>query len=71
MTSSGTLLTVSLLHGSERARLAVEHDPGRRRARLAEAERLGRECLAEVRTTVGMLRRDAATGRQRAWRCGR
>src|SRR5207344_1230091 len=27
---------------------------------LAEAERLGRACLAEVRTTVGMLREDDA-----------
>jgi signal transduction histidine kinase len=38
------------------ARLAVEHDPGDAARALAEAERLGRECLAEVRTAVGMLR---------------
>jgi signal transduction histidine kinase len=40
------------------ARLAVEHDPADAARALAEAERLGRECLAEVRITVGMLRED-------------
>ena len=55
----GHTLTVSLLH-VQSARLAVEHDPADAARALAEAERLGRECLAEVRTTVGMLRRDAA-----------
>ena len=50
---------MSLLH-VQSARLAVEHDPADAARALAEAERLGRECLAEVRTTVGMLRRDAA-----------
>ena len=54
----GHTLTVSLLH-VQSARLAVEHDPADAARALAEAERLGRECLAEVRTTVGMLRRDA------------
>ena len=34
----------------------MEHDPADAARALAEAERLGRECLAEVRTTVGMLR---------------
>jgi signal transduction histidine kinase len=55
----GHTLTVSLLH-VQSARLAVEHDPADAARALAEAERLGRECLAEVRTAVGMLRRDAA-----------
>ena len=45
------------------ARLAVEHDPADAAHALAEAERLGRECLAEVRTTVGMLREDDAADR--------
>jgi signal transduction histidine kinase len=47
-------LTVTLLHISS-ARLAVEHDlPDAARA-LAEAERLGRESLDEVRQVVGVL----------------
>jgi len=45
------------------ARLAVEHDPADAARALAEAERLGRECLAEVRTTVGMLREDDTADR--------
>ena len=53
----GHTLTVSLLH-VQSARLAVEHDPADAARALAEAERLGRECLAEVRMTVGMLRQD-------------
>lgn len=60
----GHTLIVSLLH-VQSARLAVEHDPADAARALAEAERLGRECLAEVRTTVGMLRQDdtmAGTG---------
>jgi signal transduction histidine kinase len=44
------------------ARLAVQHDPADAERALAEAERLGRACLAEVRTTVGMLREDDAGG---------
>ena len=56
----GHTLTVSLLH-VQSARLAVEHDPADAARALAEAERLGRECLAEVRTTVGMLRQDGPT----------
>ncbi|MGH3197333.1 MAG: sensor histidine kinase [Streptosporangiaceae bacterium] len=56
----GHTLTVSLLH-VQSARLAVEHDPADAARALAEAERLGRECLAEVRTTVGMLRQDSPT----------
>jgi signal transduction histidine kinase len=57
----GHTLTVSVLH-VQSARLAVEHDPADAARALAEAERLGRECLAEVRTTVGMLREDDAVG---------
>ena len=58
----GHTLTVSLLH-VQSARLTVEHDPADAARALAEAERLGRECLAEVRTTVGMLREDDAADR--------
>ena len=47
-------LTVSLLHVTS-ARLAVEHDLADAARALAEAERLGRESLAEVRLAVGML----------------
>ncbi|HEY3868317.1 MAG TPA: histidine kinase [Actinocrinis sp.] len=46
-------LTVSLLHVSS-ARLAVEHDPQDAARALAEAERLGRQSLAEVRTVMGL-----------------
>ena len=45
-------LTVSLLHVSG-ARLAVEHDPQDAVRALAEAERLTRQSLADVRTVVG------------------
>ena len=48
-------LTVSLLHVSS-ARLAVEHDPQDAARALADAERLTRQSLDEVRTTVGLLR---------------
>ena len=57
----GHTLTVSLLH-VQSARLAVEHDPSDASRALAEAERLGRECLAEVRMTMGMLRQDGGAG---------
>jgi signal transduction histidine kinase len=57
----GHTLTVSLLH-VQSARLAVQHDPADAERALAEAERLGRACLAEVRTTVGMLREDDVGG---------
>ena len=57
----GHTLVVSLLH-VQSARLAVEHDPADAARALAEAERLGRECLAEVRMTVGMLRREESPG---------
>jgi signal transduction histidine kinase len=55
-------LTVLLLHVSS-ARLAVEHDLTDAARALAEAERLGRESLAEVRLTAGMLHHDGDTGR--------
>jgi signal transduction histidine kinase len=57
----GHTLVVSLLH-VQSARLAVEHDPADAARALAEAERLGRECLAEVRSTVGMLSEDDSPG---------
>src|SRR6266568_3722941 len=44
------------------ARLAVETDPADAARSLAEAERLGRESLAEVRRAVGLLREDADGG---------
>jgi len=47
-------LTVSLLHIAS-ARLAVEHDPADAVRALLEAERLGRQSLAEVRATMGLL----------------
>jgi signal transduction histidine kinase len=50
-------LTVSLLHVTS-ARLAVEHDPTDASRSLAEAERLGRQALTEVRATMGLLRVD-------------
>ena len=56
-------LTVSLLHVMS-ARLAVESDPDDAARSLAEAERLGRESLAEVRQVVGLLRAD---GGEPAW----
>jgi signal transduction histidine kinase len=54
-------LTVLLLHVSS-ARLAAEHDLADAARALAEAERLGRESLAEVRSAVGMLYQDGGTG---------
>jgi signal transduction histidine kinase len=54
-------LTVSLLHVSS-ARLAVEHEPEEAARALAEAERLGRESLDEVRSIMGMLRTEADRG---------
>jgi signal transduction histidine kinase len=52
-------LTVPLLHVMS-ARLAVESDPADAARALAEAERLGRESLAEVRQVVGLLRTDSS-----------
>jgi signal transduction histidine kinase len=54
-------LTVSLLHVTS-ARLAVEHNLEDAARSLAEAERLGRESLDEVRTAVGMLHQDGPRG---------
>jgi signal transduction histidine kinase len=51
-------LTVSLLHVTS-ARLAVEHDPADAARALAESERLGRQSLAEVRATIGLVRPQA------------
>ena len=55
-------LIVSQLHVAS-ARLAVENDPADAVRSLAEAERLGRESLAEVRRAVGLLRADDDAGR--------
>jgi signal transduction histidine kinase len=52
-------LTVSLLHITS-ARLAVRDDPADAERALAEAERLGRASLDEVRHAVGTLHRDDA-----------
>jgi signal transduction histidine kinase len=48
-------LTVSLLHISG-ARLALQDDPEEAARSLAEAERLGRDSLDEVRSIVGLMR---------------
>ena len=56
----GHALTVSLLHVSS-ARLALDDDPDEARTSLAEAERLGRASLAEVRQAVGMLREQTSS----------
>jgi signal transduction histidine kinase len=53
-------LTVALLHITS-ARLAVEHEPADAARALAEAERLSRQSLDEVRATMGILR-EAASG---------
>jgi signal transduction histidine kinase len=55
-------LTVSLLHVMS-ARQALEHDPDDAARALAEAERLGRDSLAEVRQVVGMLREEGDASR--------
>ncbi|NDL55709.1 sensor histidine kinase [Phytoactinopolyspora mesophila] len=53
----GHVLTVSLLHiGS--ARLALDEEPDEARRALGEAERLTRESLDEVRSSVGLMRAD-------------
>jgi signal transduction histidine kinase len=54
-------LTVSLLHVSS-ARLAVEHDPEDAARALADAERLTRQSLSDVRATVGLLRAPGDAG---------
>jgi signal transduction histidine kinase len=48
-------LTVSLLHISS-ARLAMSDDPDDAARALADAERLGRQSLEEVRSIVGLMR---------------
>ena len=55
-------LTVALLHITS-ARLAVEHDPADAARALAEAERLSRESLEEVRLAVGMVHSSGDGGR--------
>jgi signal transduction histidine kinase len=50
-------LTVSLLHVAS-ARLAIQDDPADAARALAEAERLGRQSLADVRATMGIGRAD-------------
>jgi signal transduction histidine kinase len=47
-------LSVTMLHLTG-ARLALDDDPDRARAALAEAERVGRASMAEIRRTVGLL----------------
>jgi signal transduction histidine kinase len=47
-------LAVTMLHLTG-ARLALQRDPKEAEAALIEAERLGRESLAEIRRTVGLL----------------
>jgi signal transduction histidine kinase len=54
-------LTVSLLHISG-ARLALDDDPAEAARALAEAERLGRQSLAEVRATMGIAQGDKPSG---------
>lgn len=58
----GHALTVSLLHVTS-ARLALREDPDEAEQALAEAERLGRASLVEVRHAVGLLREGASDGR--------
>jgi hypothetical protein len=57
-------LTVALLHITS-ARLAVEYDPDDAARALAEAERLARESLDEVRLVVGTLHQGPDGGRTR------
>jgi signal transduction histidine kinase len=54
-------LTISLLHVTS-ARLAVEHEPADAARALAEAERLGRQSLDEVRSIMGFLRPELSDG---------
>jgi signal transduction histidine kinase len=48
-------LTVTMLHVTA-ARLALDHDPQEAAEALGDAERLGRQSLADVRRAVGVLR---------------
>jgi signal transduction histidine kinase len=54
-------LTVSLLHVAS-ARLAVEYDPADAARSLAEAERLGRQSLSEVRSIMGVPNSQSGDG---------
>jgi signal transduction histidine kinase len=47
-------LAVTMLHLTG-ARLALDRDPADARRALLEAERLGRQSLAEIRATIGLL----------------
>jgi signal transduction histidine kinase len=51
-------LTVTMLHVTG-ARMALRHDPDDAEAALLEAERIGRQSLADFRRTVGLLAGDA------------
>lgn len=53
-------LTVSMLHVTA-ARLAVRRNPAEAEDALADAERLGRQALNDVRRTVGLLHEGAST----------
>lgn len=55
-------LTVTMLHLSG-ARLALDSDPAEAAEALAEAEKLGRQSLADIRRTVGLLGRGAGVDR--------
>lgn len=48
-------LTVTMMHITA-ARMAVHRDPEEAESTLREAERLGRQSLADIRRTVGLLR---------------
>jgi signal transduction histidine kinase len=54
-------LTVTLLHLSA-ARMAMETDPGEATEALEEAERAGRQSLADIRRAVGLLREPGEEG---------
>lgn len=54
-------LTVSMLHLTA-ARMAVRRDPAEAEDALADAEKLGRQALNDVRRTVGLLHDDAGGG---------
>lgn len=54
-------LSVTMLHVTA-ARLAVRRSPAEAEASLEEAERVGRQSLADIRRTVGLLRRDPSDG---------
>ncbi len=56
-------LAVTVLHLGG-ARLAVEHEPAEAAAAIAEAERLARESMAQLRSIVSVLAEDGDRGRQ-------